>query len=101
MFTITGEIINVFFASSSEKYPEASYLVQVLGDNATENGLRRKEIVTMSVSSLVYEILKNNVGKMVNLPVGLSISHGKIQPFVIQFSQDDCKAIDNCLYIEM
>jgi len=99
MFNITGEVINAFFASSTERYPQSSYLVQILGDNTIESGQRRKEIVTMCVPFDIFEIMKNNIGKIVSLPIRLSISHDKIQPFIAQYHNNDCRTSSDCLYI--
>lgn len=82
MFSIHGQIVNTFFTPASEKYPEPSYKVQLLGDHVTKDGQVRKEMLDLSIPFDVYNSLLDQVGKMVRLPVGLFVSDkGAIRAF--------------------
>ncbi len=82
MFSIHGQIVNTFYTPASEKYPEPSYKVQLLGDHVTKDGQVRKEMLDLSIPVDVYNSLLDQVGKMVRLPVGLFVSDkGSIRAF--------------------
>lgn len=82
MFSIHGQIVNTFYTPASEKYPEPSYKVQLLGDHVTKDGQVRKEMLDLSIPVDVYNSLLDQVGKMVRLPVGLFVSDkGAIRAF--------------------
>ena len=48
MFSIHGQIVNTFYTPASEKYPEPSYKVQLLGDHVTKDGQVRAEMLDLS-----------------------------------------------------
>ena len=54
MFSIHGQIVNTFYTPASEKYPEPSYKVQLLGDHVTKDGQVRKEMLDLSIPVDVY-----------------------------------------------
>ena len=82
MFSIHGQIVNTFYTPASEKYPEPSYKVQLLGDHVTKDGQVRKEMLDLSIPVDVYNSLLDQVGKVVRLPVGLFVSDkGAIRAF--------------------
>lgn len=82
MFSIHGQIVNTFFVPASDKYPDPSYKVQLLGDNVTKDGQVRKEMLDLSIPVDVYNSLLDQVGQMVRLPVGLFVSDkGAIRAF--------------------
>jgi hypothetical protein len=81
MFSLKAEVVNAFSVPPSEKYPEASFKVQFLGDQLTKDGQIRKELVTMGIPFEAYNVLKDKSGQVVSIPVGLFVSDGRIQPF--------------------
>lgn len=82
MFSVHGQIVNTFYTPASEKYPDPSYKVQLLGEHVTKDGQVRKEMLDLSIPVDVYNSLLDQVGKMVQLPVGLFVSDkGAIRAF--------------------
>lgn len=82
MFSVHGQIVNTFYTPASEKYPDPSYKVQLLGEHVTKDGQVRKEMLDLSIPVDVYNSLLDQVGKMVQLPVGLFVSEkGAIRAF--------------------
>ena len=81
MFSLQGTILNCFFTPVSEKYPEPSYKVQLLGDQITKDGQVRKEMVTLGFPHDAYRILEKNIGKAVSMPIGIFVNEGRLQPF--------------------
>ena len=82
MFSIHGQVINTFFTPASEKYPEPSYKVQLLGDHVTKDGQCRKEMLDLTIPFEIYNSLQDRIGKLVRLPVGLFVSDkGAIRAF--------------------
>lgn len=82
MFSIHGQVVNTFFTPASEKYPEPSYKVQLLGDHVTKDGQCRKEMLDLTIPFEIYSSLQGCVGKPVRLPVGLFVSDkGAIRAF--------------------
>lgn len=71
MLTLKATVLNVFTVPPSEKYPEPSYKVQLLGDNVTKDGQIRKEMVTLGVPLEFYTQLEKRVGNAVQIPVGV------------------------------
>ena len=83
MFSINGQIINAFTVPKSEKYDE-SFKVQLLGDQITNAGQLRKEMVTLSVPRDVFNDLQSQVGHEVTLPVGIFARNGQLNVFFNQ-----------------
>lgn len=81
MFSLKAEVLNCFFTPASEKYPDPSYKVQLLGDHLTKDGQVKKEMVTLSFPHNAYLMLEKNVGKIVSMPIGLFVTEGRLQPF--------------------
>jgi len=81
MFSMKAEVINTFSVPPSEKYPDEAYKVQFVGDQLTRDGQVRKEMVTMGIPFEAFNVLKSKVGQVVQIPIGLFINNGRIQPF--------------------
>lgn len=81
MFSLTGTIFNCFFTPATEKYPEPSYKVQLLGDQLMKDGQVKKEMVTLKFPHDAYVLLEKNLGNTVSMPIGLFVSDGRLQPF--------------------
>ena len=82
MYTITGEVINTFDVKPTDKFPDPSFKVQLLGETYTQDGQIRKEMVTLSVPKEVYFDLQKQAGASVSLPVALFANKvGQIFPF--------------------
>lgn len=82
MFSIQGQVINTFYTPASEKYPEPSYKVQILGDNITKDGQVRKEMIDLTIPVDVYNSLQGQEGQIVRIPVGLFVTDkGAIRAF--------------------
>ena len=81
MFSVHGQIINTFYIQASEKYPEPSYKVQLLGENIMKDGQCRKEMLDLSIPVEVYNSLIDRIGEQVQLPVGLFADKGTIRAF--------------------
>lgn len=81
MFSVTGLLANTFHQPATDKYDE-SYRVQILGDQITQSGEIRKELLTLSVPAQVYESFRSSVGQPVTLPVGLFASGNRVQAFL-------------------
>lgn len=81
MFSIHAQVLNCFSVPASEKYPEPSYKVQLLGDQITKDGQVRKEMLTMGIPFDLFKVLESKLGKSVRLPVGLFATDGRVQPF--------------------
>lgn len=81
MFSMKGEVINTFSVPPSEKYPEETFKVQFLGDQLTRDGQVKKEMVTVGIPFEAFRILKEKIGQVVNIPIGLFVNNGRIQPF--------------------
>jgi len=81
MFTLTARIENCFFTPASEKYPDPSYKVQLIGDQLTKDGQVRKEMLTLNFPFEAYKVLETKVGNVVSMPIGLFVNDGRLQPF--------------------
>lgn len=81
MFSMKAEVINTYSVPPSEKYPEEAYKVQFIGDQLTRDGQIRKEMVTMGIPLEAFKVLKETIGQVVSIPIGLFVSNGRIQPF--------------------
>jgi len=81
MFSLKAEVINTFSVPPSDKYPEEAYKVQFVGDQLTRDGQIRKEMVTMGIPLEAFNVLKSKIGQVVNIPIGLFVTNGRIQPF--------------------
>lgn len=82
MFSIKGQVMNVFTVAGTEKYPGEKYKVQLLGDQYLKDGQVKKDLVTLTVPSDLYPSLQGAVGETISLPVGLFVDNGRIQPFI-------------------
>lgn len=80
MYEVTGQIINVFHSPATEKY-EASFKVQLLGDNPLMDGQVKKEMLTLNVPRPVYDSLQDQVGKTVSLPIGFYVKNNVLVTF--------------------
>ena len=49
MFSVQGQIVNTFSSPPSEKFPNPSYKVQLLGEQFTRDGQIRKEMVDLVI----------------------------------------------------
>lgn len=81
MFSMKAEVINTYSVPPSEKYPEEAYKVQFIGDQITRDGQVRKEMVTMGIPLEAFKVLKEKIGQVVSIPVGLFVSNGRLQPY--------------------
>lgn len=76
-----GEVSNCYDVPASEKYPDPSYKVQILGDQVTKDGQIKKELVTLGIPFDAFKVLREKVGQSVTLPIGLFVANGRMQPF--------------------
>jgi hypothetical protein len=81
MFYMRGEVSNCYDVPASEKYPDPSYKVQILGDQVTKDGQIKKELVTLGIPFDAFKVLREKVGQSVTLPIGLFVANGRMQPF--------------------
>ena len=81
MFSVTGLLMNTFHQPATDKYDE-SFRIQILGDQITQGGEIRKELLTLSVPAQVYDSFKASLGQPVTLPVGLFASGNRVQAFL-------------------
>lgn len=82
MFSIKGQIMNVFTVAGTEKFPGEKCKVQLLGDQFLKDGQVKKDLVTLTVPADLFPSLQGAVGETVSLPVGLFVDNGRIQPFI-------------------
>lgn len=80
MYKVSGTIINAFHSPATEKY-EASYKVQLLGDNPLIDGQVKKEMLTLNVPLSIFDKLKPAIGQIVTLPIGFYIKNGLLVTF--------------------
>lgn len=80
MFQVTGTIINLFDSPANDKY-DASFKVQLLGDNRLPDGQVKKEMLTLNVPRSVYETLRGRAGEDVTLPVGMFVKNGQLNVY--------------------
>lgn len=81
MFQVTGLLTNTFHQPRTDKYDE-SFRIQLLGDQVTQGGEIRKELLTLSVPANTYDLFKAAVGQQITLPVGLFASGNRVQAFL-------------------
>lgn len=80
MYKVSGTIINAFHSAATEKY-EASYKIQLLGDNPLVDGQVKKEMLTLNVPRIVFDKLHAAIGQVVTLPIGFYIKNGTLVTF--------------------
>lgn len=97
MFSVQGQIVNTFSSPPSEKFPNPSYKVQLLGEQITRDGQIRKEMLDLVIPPEVFNSVQGQVGRHVRIPVGLFVSDkGGIRAFFpkasassVSFLEDD------------
>lgn len=86
MFSITGQIINIFEAPEGKNKEGQAYggetKVQLLGEFHLKNGEAKKDLMTLSVPVKWEHALKQSQGKEITLPVGVFVTGGAIRTFI-------------------
>lgn len=80
MYKVTAQLINVFVVPASEKYPE-SFKLQLMSDTVFKDGQIKKEMLTLNVPSDIFIKCKEQIGKIVTLPIAFFVSNNTLNPF--------------------
>lgn len=92
MYKVSGTIINAFHSPASEKY-EASYKIQLLGDNPLVDGQVKKEMLTLNVPLPIFDRFQSAIGQVVTLPIGFYIKNGTLVTFFPKHSTGEKSGI--------
>jgi len=80
MYSVHGEVLNLYHSKKTEKYPE-SFKVQLMGDSPLKDGQVKKEMITLNVPQKIFTDLKDQIGSFIDLPIGFFVSGNRLTPF--------------------
>jgi hypothetical protein len=86
MFSITGQVTNVFHTPGGKRKDGSSYdsetKMQIMGNTFLSNGEKKAELVTLTMPLSWVEPVKRCLGKELTFPCGIFVSGGVLRPFI-------------------
>ena len=83
MFFMKGQLRNCFSQPPTEQRPHETYKIQIEGQTVTKDEQTRFDLVSLNVPFEIFQVLRDRVGQMIALPVGLMVAggNGRLQPY--------------------